>query len=390
VYSSNIVGVLIGKRRGGQANLDALSKSGHGGTRNTGMDPVDVLAIQDPPAHTYQRALSQGHLSFRYVKSLEEDVHALAAELLAPLSQRGHMEFMDAVAWRLPMTMALRLVGFPESDYPEVKKNCSAAIGLLSGLSTPGEFAANSAAGLRLYRYCWREYLKIRRNPQNNLTHTLIKAVDDPANPMTDEEAVSIILQILIAGSDSSASTMGNAVKMLIENPEIEQRLRREPERIGDFVEEVLRLESAFQGHFRITKQDTILHGVALPKGTRLFLMWASANRDERFWQNPDVIDIDREKLKLHVTFGYGPHSCLGRELARMEIRIVLAELLRRTQSLSIVGPTPRVASLFVRTLVRLPIAFVPATSENPAIGHVSSTGSRPVSAERCPFGHGP
>ena len=117
-------------------------------------------------------------------------------------------------------------------------------------------------------------------------------------------------------------------------------------------------MESAFQGHFRLVKEDTELHGVKLPKGSRLFLLWASGNRDERFWERPDEIDIDRSNLKKHITFGYGIHACLGRELARMEIRIVLAELLKRTRNLSSAGRAPHVASLFTRTLVSLPIRF--------------------------------
>jgi cytochrome P450 len=342
---------------------------------------VDVLAIQDLPAHTYQRRLAQRMLAPKFVKSLEDDVRMLSTQFFDEFMPRGRSDFMQDMAWRLPMTMALRLVGFPVEDFALVKSGCSDAIALLSGVSTPGEFAKHSAGGITFFRWTWQQYLKAKRNPQDNLTGALIQAANDPADPLTDEEAVSMIFQILIAGSDSSASTMGNAVKMLIENPQIEQRLRAEPERINDFVEEVLRLESAFQGHFRITKQDTQLHDIALPKGSRVFLMWASANRDERFWKNPEVIDIDRENLRRHVTFGYGPHACLGRELARMEIRIVITELLRRTKQLAIVGPTPYVASVFARTLVELPIAFELADAD-PQYDKTTSMSD----INRCPF----
>jgi cytochrome P450 family 144 len=362
VYSSNIVGVLQDKRLGRQVSAQALRKSGVGSQRNYGIYPVDVLAIQDPPAHKYQKLLTHKIVSAPFVNGLEAEVQSLADELfgrfLPPGRASGQVEFMQQVAWPLPMIMAMRIVGFPDADYPRVKDGCAHAIRLLSGVISTAEFASHSARTLDFVRYCWQQYLRIKAKPADNITGSLARAAADPDHPLTDEEAISIIVQLLIAGSDSSASTMGNAVRLLIENPGIEQRLRREPERIGDFVEEVLRLESAFQGHFRVVKQDTELHGVPLPKGTRLFLLWASGNRDERFWNNPDQIDIDRDNLKKHLTFGYGIHACLGRELARMEIRIVLETLLERTRNLRVSGPAPHVTSLFTRTLEKLPVSF--------------------------------
>lgn len=361
LFSSNIVAVILDKQFGGRAGSHSLKTPGEVSQRNWGVNPVDVLAIQDPPAHKYQKLLTHKIVSADFVRALESDVQQLAESLLVPCLQSGQMEFMEAVAWPLPMRMAMRLVGFPESDYPQVKRGCAHAIRLLSGVNSAGELAANSAEAVGLFRYCWRQYLRSKANPTDDITGGLIQAANDPQHPLTDEEAVSIILQILIAGSDSSASTMGNAVRLLIENPDLQQRLREQPIRIADFIEEVLRLESAFQGHFRLVKEDTELHGIRLAKGTRLFLLWASGNRDERFWERPDEIDIDRPNLKKHITFGYGIHACLGRELARMEIRLVLTELLKRSRHLSLAGPAPHVASLFTRTLVRLPIQLEPS-----------------------------
>ncbi len=358
VFSSNIVGVLLDKRKGGVAGIHSVGKPGQASQRNMGAHPVDVLAIQDPPAHKYQKLLTHKIVSTSFVQNLEPDVRVLADELISEFMPEGRVEFMTQVAWRLPMLMAMRLVGFPEPDYEQVKRGCSHAVQLLAGVLTPAEFARHSVEALVFFRYCWNQYLIAKKNPKDDITGGLAKAASDPEHPLTDEEAVSIIFQLLIAGSDSSASTMGNAVRLLSENPELEQRLRKNPGRIADFIEEVFRLESAFQGHFRILLEDAELHGEILPKGSRLFLLWASGNRDERYWSHPDEIDIDRTNLKRHLTFGFGLHACLGRELARMEIRVVLEELLARTSAFNIVGDTPHVASLFTRTLVQLPMKF--------------------------------
>jgi cytochrome P450 len=175
---------------------------------------------------------------------------------------------------------------------------------------------------------------------------------------MTDQRAVATLLQLLIAGSDSSASSMGSAVRILAENPALADELRQSPELIPNFIEEVFRTESAFQGHFRITRKEMQIHGVTVPGNSRVFMMWASGNRDERFWDRPDTFDFRRDNVKKHLTFGHGIHACIGRELARMEIRIVIRKLLQRTSQLKIVGETPYEASIFARTLVRMPLAF--------------------------------
>jgi cytochrome P450 len=360
VYSSQMVGVMLSKRRGGQAALHPPGDA-QGRVRNWGVHPVDVLAVQDAPAHGYQRPLGQGYFTPKFVRGLEAEVRSLAVQLIGDFLPAGRTEFMASTAWRLPMSMAMRLLGMPPADYPRIKEGCAHGTALLSGACTQAEFIGHAAAILSLYRYTWRSYLAARRQGSDNFSGALARSADDPQHPLTHEEAASIVFQVLNAGSDSSASTMGNAVKMLIEHPEVEQRLRAEPAKIADFVDEVLRLESPFQGHFRITRQDVSLHGQHLPRGTRLFLMWASANRDERFWKDPERLDIDRENLRRHVAFGFGPHGCLGRELARMEVRIVLEELLRRTRRIALAGPTPYEAGVFLRTLVELPLAVEPA-----------------------------
>jgi len=155
---------------------------------------------------------------------------------------------------------------------------------------------------------------------------------------------------------------MGNDLKMIIENPklqtEIREGLAQGEDKLSPFIEEVFRLESAFQGHFRWNKSPYELHEVHLARGSRIFLMWASGNRDERFFENPDQIILNRANGKKHLTFGHGIHACIGRELARIEIKTVLKEFLLRTKNLQLNGDAPFIASMFARTLLELPIKF--------------------------------
>ncbi|MCG8671395.1 MAG: cytochrome P450, partial [Pseudomonadales bacterium] len=323
-----------------------------------GVIPADVLATSDPPVHTQERKVGHASLGARYVKSLEPEVEALCESMLFPLLEKGQMEFMQSFGWRLPMILIMRLLGLPEQDFEQIKLWCVEILNSQNGIQRSGELAASYAAALTFLRYCWQHFLKAKRNPKDNLIGLFVRNVLDSNTDFNDQKAVSAIFQLIIAGSDSSATTMGNALKMMIENPNVQSQLREDPALIPAFVEEVFRLESAFQGHFRWAKHDTVLHGQSLPKGSRIFLMWASGNRDERFWEQPDQLLLNRKNGKKHLTFGHGVHACLGRELARMEIKIVLKAFLDNTRTLRINGETPYVASMFARTLLTLPIAF--------------------------------
>jgi len=354
-FSSKHQGAML-RLQPGQSIADLSDKLDALGER--GVLPSGVLATSDPPEHRRDRKIGQSVLNPTVIKDLESEVEALTRELMDAFIDDGSVEFMHQFSWRLPMLLVIRILGLPDDDLAVVKHGCVSAIALLSGSATRAELMKTAAASQGFYRYCWRAYRKAKRKPGDHLVARFAAAAADPTNSFTDQHAVSAMHQLLIAGSDSAATTMGNAVKMMLETPGVEQKLRDDPEQIPAFVEEVLRLDSAFQGHFRWAKTDCELHGVNMPRGSRIFLMWASGNRDERFWDNPEKLEIGRKNGRRHLTFGHGVHGCLGRELARMEIRIALDHLLARTSSLRITGDAPFVASMFTRTLVRLPLEF--------------------------------
>ncbi len=363
-YSSTHQGIVAGLRPGASvaaagARLETLGR--------LGIVPVDVLALSDPPKHTAERKTGHMGLNSRFVKSLESEIETLCTNMMDKFIDRGQVEFMGEFAWALPMRLIIRLLGFPEADYEKIKGWCVHGIATQSGIASPVELMRSRAEMIVFVRYVWKQYLRAKKQPRENLTGIFVNAATDPTNPMTDPIAVSAILQLLLAGSDSSATSMGNALKMLIENPDIQAEIRADLSKLDAFVEEVFRLESAFQGHFRWVKKDTELHGIKLPRDSRIFMMWASGNRDERMFEQPDKIDLQRKNGKKHLTFGHGIHACIGRELARSEIRIVLREFLQRTENLRLDGEAPFQASMFAHTLLRLPVAFDPITPSSKA-----------------------
>jgi cytochrome P450 len=261
------------------------------------------------------------------------------------------------------MRIALRLVGFPEGDHRRVKFLCDHAVALLSGVNTPAQLAEHVDFGTELFAYVQRQFRRHVRAPQDNLTGSLVRATRESGDDsLSEAEALSILLQILIAGSDSSASALGSCVARLAQDPALQASLRGAPAGIPAFVEEMLRLEAPFQGHFRVTTQPVSLGGVALPKGARLMLLWASANRDPARFEHPNELRPDRQGVRQHMTFGYGAHLCIGAHLARREIQIALAELLAGTAHFGPGrGDVVHRPSVFTRTLTSLPLQLTRA-----------------------------
>jgi len=223
------------------------------------------------------------------------------------------------------------------------------AIGLLSGVNTAETMSAHMMAGLEFHLYV----TALSQMPaRTELMAALQQAREE--EELSSAEVSSIVMQLLIAGSDSSASAMGSAVALLAEREDLRSRLRDDPAAIGAFVDEVLRLEAPFQGHFRVLTEDAEVGGVALKRGDRLMLLWGSANRDPSAFESPDEVRLDRPGGTRHLAFGHGLHHCLGAALGRLEARVVLDLMLDRVDDWSLAAPFRYRSSVFSRTIEAL------------------------------------
>jgi cytochrome P450 len=349
-YSSNLTSIVMAQTDGSMASLDV---------GQLGIGPVDVLAVQDPPAHTRQRALTHPRFAMRTVRGREQSVRAQACELLdAALESREETNWMKKFASLLPMAVIIDIIGLPLEDRDQLKAWSDLAIALLSGTSTTEQMATHAMGALSLFQYLQARFEEARQDPKDDLLGLLAEATGAGDDSLTVEESVSILLQMIIAGNESTASLIGSATRLLAEKPELQEALRQDPSRIPLFVEEAVRLESPFQGHFRKTREASELAGVSLPEGARLMVLWASGNRDERVFESPDTIDLDRPNLRAHLSFGHGIHLCIGAQLARLEAKVSIEELLKRTTQFEMAGPARHVSSVFVRTPAELPLAL--------------------------------
>ena len=342
VFSSNISAVVY---RGDGPNPVVLQAD------PDAIGAVDVLATADPPAHSTQRKLMNRVFVPSRISALEPMIREVVVSTLESAVAAGEMEWMDDLSNPLPVQVISTVLGLPSADGDRLKQWADAGVDLLSGVAPPERLGE-----------CWQlmvgflQYLRDRlASPApGSVTAEIAEAV--ARGDLSEREGVSLMLQLVIAGSESTASLMGSAVHMLASDPRLQDELRAHPERIGVFVEEALRLESPFRGHFRVTREDTVLGGVALPKGARLMLMWGAGNRDPQTYSCPADLDLAREKPKQHLAFGSGIHFCLGAPLARLEAKIAIEELLARASSVQLAADEkPRHhPSLFVRRFERL------------------------------------
>ena len=179
---------------------------------------------------------------------------------------------------------------------------------------------------------------------------------------MNNDELIKMSILLMVAGNETTRNGLSGGMQLLIENPEARQRLIDDPGLIPVAIEEMLRLVSPVLSFLRTATDDTELRGVKIKKGEKVLMMYGSANRDAETFENPEVFDIDRNPH--HVAFGIGNHFCLGANLARMELRVALHELLRRIPDIEYVGDGPEMgSSALVRSVQHMHVKFTPESA---------------------------
>ncbi len=256
-FSSNLVALLMQ----GQTDRDTPSVFE---VPSGGAQAVDVLAIADAPNHTRQRKLSNKAFSMRRVARIEPHLRSLAEELVGAFHPRGEADWVKEMAVPLPVTIIAELIGLPLADAPQLKRWSDASVALLSGINTPEQVAANAAEIGELIEYLAKQFDAACAAPEDDVLGDLIRASQDPDEALSRDEVVSILLQLLTAGNETTTSLIGSSAMLMLQHPDLEKRLRADTSLIDAFIEEAIRLESPFYGHFRVVRTDTELAGVPL------------------------------------------------------------------------------------------------------------------------------
>ena len=315
-------------------------------------DPSHALATADDPAHTAHRKLLLPHLAAKKIGTLEGFVSETAERLWTDSLRDGRIEWMGAVANRLPMMVVARLIGVPETDVDKLIEWGYASTQLLEGLVSADQLATAAASVMELGGYITDHFARAAANPRDNLLGDLAAAC--AAGELDDVVALGIMITLFAAGGESTASLLGSAAWILATRLDIQQQVRENPELLGAFIDETLRYEPPFRGHYRHVAVDTTLCGTELRAGSRLLLLWGAANRDPAHFDAPDEFRLDRAAGKGHITFGKGAHFCVGAALARLEATVVLRRLLERTTAIDVADVGRWLPSLLVRRLEKL------------------------------------
>ena len=314
-----------------------------------------ALATADDPVHALHRKILLPHLSAKRVRVIEEFAARTANRLWDENLHAGQIEWMSAMANRLPMMVVAELLGLPHDDVDELIRLGYATTTLLDGVVTSDQLEAAGAAALELSSYVLEHFEKASATAEHGLIGDL--AARYASGELKQLPALGMMLTLFSAAGESTASLLGSAAWILTDRPDIQKQVRDNPELLGAFIEETLRYESPFRGHYRHVWRDTTLGGVPVPANSHLLLMWGAANRDPAHFEAPNEFRLNRSGAKGHVTFGKGVHFCVGAALARLEAQIVLRTLLERTAWIEATDVGEWLPSILVRRRERLQLA---------------------------------
>lgn len=313
---------------------------------------TQILATADEPAHAIHRKALLPQLAAKRILAFEPFIADTIARLWDTQLNDRHIEWMGSIANRLPMMIVGRIIGVPDDATDKLIQWGYSATQIVEGLVTQEQMDAAGVAVMELAAYIIDQFEHAAANPQDNLLGDL--ATGCATGELDNLVALAIMITLFSAGGESTASLIGSAASILTTHPHIQRQLREQPEQLGVFLEEVLRYEPPFRGHYRHVVNDTELGGMQLPAGSRLLLLWGAANRDPAQFIEPDEFRLDRPAGKGHITFGKGAHFCVGAALARLEARIVLSHLLDHTSNITASSTGQWLPSLLVRRLKQL------------------------------------
>lgn len=309
--------------------------------------PTHVLATADDPDHAVHRKMLVPQLAAKRIRAMEPFIAGTFDRLWAGGLRDGRFEWMGGLANRLPMMVVARLIGVPEQDVDQLIRWACASTQLLDGLVDQEKLTASGVAAMELGTYIHDHFERAVADPLDNLLGALATACS--AGEFDQLTAQLMLIILFSAGGESTGSLLGSSMEILATRPDLQQRVRANPDLIGPFIEEALRYEPPFRGHYRHVIADTTLGGTELPAGSRLLLLWGAANRDPAQFDAPHEFRLDRPSGKGHLTFGKGAHFCVGAALARLEAQIVLHAILARTSRIDAVDVGPWLPSILVR-----------------------------------------
>lgn len=314
------------------------------------------MVFKDPPEHTRLRRLTSKVFHVKSMQAMRPQVASIAAWLLDRIGEREEFDFIAEFAGPLPCLVIMAMLGVERGELARVKRLSDDMALFIGSSRVAAEKYDTAQAATQEMAAFFRDLIADRRAvPRDDLLSELV-ALRDGDDRLSDDELVATCILLLFAGHETTTNHIANGLLSLMRFPGEMQRLREDPSLANDAVEELLRYDGPSGAQVRIVQVEHGLHGKTLRPGERVFMMLNAANRDPRAYPDPDRLDLLRDGVP-HLTFGYGPHICLGFPLARTEGQVAFPAVLARYRHLEPASaPQEWLNSLVFRGMKALPV----------------------------------
>jgi cytochrome P450 len=312
-----------------------------------------MLGMDDPQHRRYRALVSTAFRQKVLARWEDELVVAVANDLIDAFADRGRAELVREFNFPFPTKVIAGILGLPREDYRQFQLWSTAILSFFTKLDEA------IVASNEVKDYLATILAQRRDDPREDLISDLAQAELDGEH-LTDEEIFSFLRLLLPAGVETTYRSTGNLLFSLLDNPDQLDAVRADRGLVPQAIEETLRIETPLLNITRLAKKDVEVGGVRIPAGSTVMLMLAAANRDEERYAEPDTFDIFRENPRPHISFGHGPHACIGTHLARLEMRTALNLLLDRLPNLRLdpAGDDPHIRGQVFRSPTSLPVLF--------------------------------
>ena len=336
--------------------------SARGGTNNWDYDEEALNLIRlimlnmDPPQHgKFRRLVNQGFTPL-VISFMEPRIRAVTTQILDKIARLGEIDFVPTVAAELPLMVIAELMGVPLEDRHKIF-NWSNRLGGLEDPEYGNSFADAKIAAMEVWLYANTLAEERKGNTDGTDLVSILMNAEVDGFRLTEAEVDAFFMMILVAGNETTRNLISGGMLALFENPEQRARLQKDMSLLPSAVEEMLRWVTPVMYFRRTATRDTELRGQKIKENDKVVLFFASANRDEAVFKEPERFDIGRTPNE-HLSFGIGEHFCLGHNLARLEIRIIFEEILRRFPDMALAGPVSRLRSNFINGIKHMPVRF--------------------------------
>ena len=320
-----------------------------------------MMLNMDPPEHTNLRRIVSRVFTPRAVAELVGSIEGYAATIVDRIAPNGEADFVEEVAAEMPLLVLADVLGIPASDRHLLFDWTNQLIGY-DDPEFGGDEKQFRSAFAEMFAYAAEETEKKRATPGDDVWSRIVNAEVD-GERLTPGELDRFFQLLVVAGNETTRNHLTGGLYALSLHPDQWARLRRDPDLLPRALDEVLRWWPPVIQFRRTATKDTTLAGQPIAAGDKVVIFYASANRDETVFRDPDHFDIDRDP-NPHLSFGIGPHFCLGATLAKLEARVMLTELFRRLPDLEVAGPPERLRSNFINGIRHLPVRFTPQTDQ--------------------------